>query len=81
MFLVLAQVNLPTQGDNPWIWLCGALTLALGYMFLRYDASKEARAKRAEDQADKLALMLPEIVAAVRELLEAKNERPPTRRS
>jgi hypothetical protein len=63
----LAQVTLPTEGDDPWIWLCGALTLALIYVFHHYDANRNDTLKRERERNEILINAVPEIVTIMRE--------------
>lgn len=80
MIALLAQMPLPKDGDNPWIWLCGALVLALIYVSKQRDSGQTDALKRERDQNDKLVNAIPEIVAIMREWKEANNGRSPTQR-
>ncbi len=80
MIALLAQMPLPKDGDNPWIWLCGALVLALIYVTKQWVSGQTDSLKRERDQNDKLVNAIPEIVAIMREWKEANNGRSPTQR-
>lgn len=80
MIVLLGQMPLPKDGDNPWIWLCGALALALIYVTKQWASGQTDSLKRERDQNDKLVNAIPEIVAIMREWKEANNGRSPTQR-
>lgn len=81
MIALLAQMPLPKDGDNPWIYITGALIFALGFVGRLYIATQTDSLKRERDQNDKLVNAIPEIVAIMREWKEANHGRPPTPRS
>ena len=78
LLYALAQVTIPTKDDNPWIWLCGALTMALVYIWFRYDKSREAELERERALNEKLTGALPEIIAIMREWKDAQSGRTPS---
>lgn len=58
---ILFQVPLPTQGDNPWIYMVGVAVVVVGLLFVRNEksvdrliAEKEDRATRCETGYDKV---------------------------
>lgn len=83
MIYVLAQLALPGQDDNPWIWLCGMLGAALVYMFKVYNDNRSAEYQqriaeldRERTRNDTLVASLPEIVTIMRELKDAQANQP-----
>lgn len=69
---ILAQVPIPQEGDNPWIWLCGALLAALVYVTKQWVSGNTDALKRERDQNDKLTATLPELISLFREWKEAQ---------
>lgn len=69
---MLAQVPVPQEGDNPWIWLCGALLAALAYVTRQWVAGGADALKREREQTDKLTATLPELISLFREWKEAQ---------
>lgn len=54
MLFFQAGVPFPTNDTNPWVWIAGAMALALGVLFFRYDGSRDRSLARAESQVDEV---------------------------
>lgn len=71
---------LPTEADNPWIWLCGMLLAGLVYLWKQYDQNRTVdrsqlveQVQKERDRNDLLLNAIPEILATIRELKSARD--------
>ena len=70
ILLGLLGQTLPTSADNPWIWLCGMLTLALGFTAKEVVRSKDAQVAREQKNNDRLLELDTAKTAALRDQKE-----------
>lgn len=52
--MILWQVTTPTADMNAWVWVAGAMAMALGVVALRYDQNTTKRIERSEGREDTL---------------------------
>ncbi len=69
---------LPTETDNPWIWLCGMMLVGLCYIFKQWNDNRNAQITTLTAERDKererndtLLDSIPAIVTALAELKNA----------
>jgi hypothetical protein len=51
---LLQGVELPTEGDNPWIWFTGVAVVVIGYLAKSVRDGYEKRLTRCEGREDKV---------------------------
>jgi hypothetical protein len=54
IFRLIAQVQVPSSGDNAWMWVSGVLAVGIAGLFATCVAMWNARVGRCEKREDKL---------------------------
>jgi hypothetical protein len=50
--IAFQSIPIPVAGQEPWPWIAALMAGALGFLFVKYDGGKDARAIRCEKRED-----------------------------